>query len=415
MTRRLLQGRHDGQEGRQALRDRPPDVQGRSRSGRGDRRAVSRPTSSGSRRSISAPRTCWQRGRSARRNTTATRPTTGKPRPTSRSPRPIATWPSSTSSGPRSGPRSTACSAGGWSTPATWSRRTTPCLTSIVSLDPLYVYFDVHEQAMLRLKRLMQEGKLKSRPRGEKEVPVQIGLSDEDGLPAPGHRRLHRQPGRPQHRHPAVPGQDRQPGRRARQPLHRPGPVRAGAAADRRPPPRADGPRAGTGDRPGPQDRLRRQGEEGRAGQGRQGREGRARRISPWCATWGPSACCATDTARSRRGSSRATGSSSRGMQRLRPGIEVKPEKYDEDTARRQAAEKASRPRTAGRDRPTAKDAATGDRSRTRRRHRRETRPAPAGTDAPVRRRPSTTPAAGGRPGRRAAARRSERPRSRRS
>ena len=29
-------------------------------------------------------------------------------------------------------------------------------LTSIVSLDPLYVYFDVHEQAMLRIKRLMQ-------------------------------------------------------------------------------------------------------------------------------------------------------------------------------------------------------------------------------------------------------------------
>ena len=34
------------------------------------------------------------RGRSARKNTTATRPTTRKPRPTSRSPWPTATWPS---------------------------------------------------------------------------------------------------------------------------------------------------------------------------------------------------------------------------------------------------------------------------------------------------------------------------------
>ncbi len=59
-------------------------------------------------------------------------------------------------------------------------------LTSIVSLDPLYVYFDVHEQAMLRIKRLMQEGKLKVRAQGAKEVPVQIGLSDETDYPHEG-------------------------------------------------------------------------------------------------------------------------------------------------------------------------------------------------------------------------------------
>ena len=34
-------------------------------------------------------------------------------------------------------------------------------MTSIVSQDPLYVYFDVHEQAMLRIRRLIQEGKVK--------------------------------------------------------------------------------------------------------------------------------------------------------------------------------------------------------------------------------------------------------------
>jgi membrane fusion protein, multidrug efflux system len=59
-------------------------------------------------------------------------------------------------------------------------------LTSVVSLDPLYVYFDVHEQAMLRLKRLMQQGKLKLQAQGLKAVPVQIALSDEPDFPHRG-------------------------------------------------------------------------------------------------------------------------------------------------------------------------------------------------------------------------------------
>ena len=50
-------------------------------------------------------------------------------------------------------------------------------LTTIVTQDPLYVYFDVHEQAMLRIRRLLQEGKLKAK--SEKEVIVQLSLSDE--------------------------------------------------------------------------------------------------------------------------------------------------------------------------------------------------------------------------------------------
>jgi multidrug efflux system membrane fusion protein len=50
-------------------------------------------------------------------------------------------------------------------------------MTSIVSQDPLYVYFDVHEQAMLRIRRLLEEGRLKAK--SEKEVPVLISLSDE--------------------------------------------------------------------------------------------------------------------------------------------------------------------------------------------------------------------------------------------
>ena len=50
-------------------------------------------------------------------------------------------------------------------------------MTTIVSQDPLYVYFDVHEQAMLRIRRLLQEGKLKAK--SEKEVSMLISLSDE--------------------------------------------------------------------------------------------------------------------------------------------------------------------------------------------------------------------------------------------
>jgi multidrug efflux system membrane fusion protein len=50
-------------------------------------------------------------------------------------------------------------------------------MTTIVSQDPLYIYFDVHEQAMLRIRRLLEEGKIKAR--SEREVPIQISLSDE--------------------------------------------------------------------------------------------------------------------------------------------------------------------------------------------------------------------------------------------
>jgi multidrug efflux system membrane fusion protein len=50
-------------------------------------------------------------------------------------------------------------------------------LVAIVSQDPIYVYFDVHEQAMLKIRRMIQEGKVKAK--SEQEVPVEISLSDE--------------------------------------------------------------------------------------------------------------------------------------------------------------------------------------------------------------------------------------------
>jgi multidrug efflux system membrane fusion protein len=50
-------------------------------------------------------------------------------------------------------------------------------LTSIVTQDPMYVYFDVDEQNMLKVHRLIRDGKIKAK--SEKEVPVLFGLSDE--------------------------------------------------------------------------------------------------------------------------------------------------------------------------------------------------------------------------------------------
>ena len=109
-------------------------------------------------------------------------------------------------------------------------------MTTIVSQDPLYVYFDVHEQAMLRIRRLIQEGKVKAR--SEKEVSLLIGLSDEKDqrrepcLSPPGHGGLHRQPCGREHGHPEVPGQACQP-----QPDDLARALREGAAAHRRSPP----------------------------------------------------------------------------------------------------------------------------------------------------------------------------------
>ena len=57
-------------------------------------------------------------------------------------------------------------------------------LVTVVSQDPIYVYFDVHEQAMLKIRRLIQEGKVEAR--SEREVPIQLSLSDETDFPHRG-------------------------------------------------------------------------------------------------------------------------------------------------------------------------------------------------------------------------------------
>ncbi len=57
-------------------------------------------------------------------------------------------------------------------------------LTTIVSVDPMYAYFDVDEHTMLRVKQLIREGKLKTPD--DAEVPVWLGLADENGFPHRG-------------------------------------------------------------------------------------------------------------------------------------------------------------------------------------------------------------------------------------
>lgn len=58
-------------------------------------------------------------------------------------------------------------------------------LTTIVSLDPLYVYFEVDEQSALKYARLAQQGKRPSSR--DQRNPVQVGFADEEGFPHSGY------------------------------------------------------------------------------------------------------------------------------------------------------------------------------------------------------------------------------------
>jgi RND family efflux transporter MFP subunit len=57
-------------------------------------------------------------------------------------------------------------------------------LTTIVSVDPMYAYFDVDERTVLRVKQLIREGKAGTPD--DVEVPVWLGLANEDGHPHRG-------------------------------------------------------------------------------------------------------------------------------------------------------------------------------------------------------------------------------------
>jgi RND family efflux transporter MFP subunit len=57
-------------------------------------------------------------------------------------------------------------------------------LTTIVSVDPMYAYFDVDEHTVLRVKQLIREGKAKTPD--DPNIPVWLGLANEAGHPQHG-------------------------------------------------------------------------------------------------------------------------------------------------------------------------------------------------------------------------------------
>jgi len=57
-------------------------------------------------------------------------------------------------------------------------------LTTIVTLDPMYAYFDMDERTLLQLRRLVRAGKLQSAR--EAKITILLKLLDEDGYPHEG-------------------------------------------------------------------------------------------------------------------------------------------------------------------------------------------------------------------------------------
>jgi len=59
-------------------------------------------------------------------------------------------------------------------------------LTWVYQIDPMYGYFDVDERTVIKLRRLINDGQIKSYKEGihdeKKRVPVDIGLADEDAF-----------------------------------------------------------------------------------------------------------------------------------------------------------------------------------------------------------------------------------------
>ena len=59
-------------------------------------------------------------------------------------------------------------------------------LTTIVSLDPIYAYFDMDEPTLLRIRKAINEGKLEPKRSRGMEVPLFMGLQGEVGFPHQG-------------------------------------------------------------------------------------------------------------------------------------------------------------------------------------------------------------------------------------
>jgi RND family efflux transporter MFP subunit len=61
----------------------------------------------------------------------------------------------------------------------------TSLLTTLVSVDPVYVYADVDEDSLLKFNTLVQAGKMETN--GDGQTPIELQLADETGFPHRGH------------------------------------------------------------------------------------------------------------------------------------------------------------------------------------------------------------------------------------
>jgi multidrug efflux system membrane fusion protein len=58
-------------------------------------------------------------------------------------------------------------------------------LTTVVSVDPIYAYFDMDERTVLRIRKEINEGRIKARLHVD-DIPVEMGLDGEEGYPHTG-------------------------------------------------------------------------------------------------------------------------------------------------------------------------------------------------------------------------------------
>src|SRR5262249_25575923 len=112
-------------------------------------------------------------------------------------------------------------------------------LTTVVSLDPMYVYFDMDEPTLLRLRNAPKRGPDQARP--ARPVPRPDGAAGRGRLPAWGDPHLRYHPGHPRHGQHRLPWRLPQPQTGRRRAAALAGDVRSCPDADRPTPPGAAG------------------------------------------------------------------------------------------------------------------------------------------------------------------------------
>jgi len=70
-------------------------------------------------------------------------------------------------------------------TPGNLVSQDSTLLTTVVSLDPIYVYFDMDETTLVKVRKGISSGQIK-RYKDRSEIPVYMGLQGEDGFPHQG-------------------------------------------------------------------------------------------------------------------------------------------------------------------------------------------------------------------------------------